>query len=71
MIRFILAALSVVLLTACGGKSKMKGLSDFDLAQKNSACLSGKPTAPGKATACENVRKECERRRKELKNYAC
>ncbi|MGH1470359.1 MAG: hypothetical protein ACRBCS_04150 [Cellvibrionaceae bacterium] len=71
MIRLLLIAFSFLLLASCGGNSKMKGMSDFELAQKNSACLSGKPTAPGKATACENVRKECERRRKELKNYAC
>jgi len=71
MRHFLLISLAVFALVGCEGNSKMKKMSDFELAKKNSTCLIGKPTAPGKATACENVRKECERRRKELKNYAC
>ncbi|MFT5084653.1 MAG: hypothetical protein ACI9Y1_002708, partial [Lentisphaeria bacterium] len=30
----------------------------------------GNPTSPGRVTACENIRKECERRRKDG-NFAC
>ncbi len=71
MFHFLLILLATFVLIGCEGNSKMKAMSDFELAQKNSACLIGKPTAPGKATACENIRKECDRRRKELKIYAC
>ncbi len=36
MIRLLLIAFSFLLLASCGGNSKMKGMSDFELAQKNS-----------------------------------
>jgi len=61
--------LTVLALVACGD-SKMKSMSDNELSAKRDECLAKNPTAPGRATACENIRKECERRRKEG-NYAC
>jgi hypothetical protein len=58
------------LVTACDGNSKMRQISNDELTAKRDKCLHGNPTSPGKVTACENIRKECERRRKEG-NYAC
>ena len=65
---FFALAFSGLILTGCEG-----GMSDFsnqELAAKRDECVRGNPTAPGKVTACENIRKECERRQKEG-NYAC
>ena len=66
----IFVFLSVFALAACGGNSKMRNMSNGELAGKRDECLRNNPTSPGKVTACENIRKECERRRKEG-NYAC
>ncbi|TVZ42076.1 hypothetical protein P886_1430 [Alteromonadaceae bacterium 2753L.S.0a.02] len=55
-------------LTACEGG--LRSLSNQELAAKRDACVVGNPTSPGKVTACENIRKECERRRKDG-NFAC
>ena len=59
-----------VFLCACEGNSKMRGLTNGELVGKRDDCLRNNPTSPGKVTACENIRKECERRREEG-NYAC
>jgi len=64
----LLSAILLILMTAC--ESKMRGLSNQELAAKWDACVQGDPTSPGKVTACENIRKECERRRK-AGNYGC
>lgn len=61
---------TVLLLGACEGNSKMRQMSNGELASKRDECLRVNPTSPGKVTACENIRKECERRRGEG-NYAC
>lgn len=58
----------VVTLTACDGG--MTGMSNQELAAKSDECVQVNPTSPGKVTACENIRKECERRRKDG-NFAC
>ncbi len=55
-------------LTACEGG--MKSMSNQELASKRDECVQRNPTSPGKVTACENIRKECERRRKDG-NFAC
>ena len=55
-------------LAACDGG--LKGLTNQELALKNDECVQGNPTSPGKVTACENIKKECQRRRKEG-NFAC
>ena len=55
---------------ACDGNSKMKAMSNGELSAKRDECLRGNPTSPGRVTACENIRKECERRRKDG-NFAC
>lgn len=57
-------------LAACGGGGGMQGMSDDELAEKWDGCLGVEQKSPGKATACENLRKECERRRKEG-HYVC
>lgn len=69
----LLSHLSILLATLMlllGCEGKLQGLTNQELAAKWDACVQGNPTAPGKATACENIRKECERRRKDG-NYAC
>jgi hypothetical protein len=60
--------LLVLSLSACEGK--MQKMTNQELAQKSSECVRNNPTSPGRVTACENIRKECEARRKE-KIYAC
>ncbi len=70
MRKWILTVLSVGLV-ACGSDSAIKGLEDFELAERYGQCLDRKPTAPGKAQACENLRRECERRKEELGSYIC
>ncbi len=63
--------LMLVALFAFGcGNSKMAKMSNAELVAKRDECLRNNPTAPGKVTACENIRKECERRREEG-NFAC
>ncbi|SMF24739.1 hypothetical protein SAMN02745866_01622 [Alteromonadaceae bacterium Bs31] len=66
--KFFILILSLALLLACEGK--MQKMSNQELAAKNDECVQKNPTSPGKVTACENIRKECERRRKEG-NFAC
>lgn len=66
----ILALTSVFALSACEGSSKMRNMSNNELTGKMDDCVRREPTAPGQVTACENIRKECERRRKE-NNFAC
>lgn len=58
-----------VSLSGCG-KSGMQGLTNQELAAKNDECVMGNPTSPGRVTACENIKKECKRRRKDG-NYTC
>ncbi len=55
-------------LSAC--ESRMASMSNQELAAKRDECVQRNPTSPGKVTACENIRKECERRRKEG-NFSC
>lgn len=57
-----------LLLAGCG--SKWKNMTNQELAAKHDECLRVNPTAPGMVTACENIRKECARRRSEG-NFAC
>ena len=57
-------------LFACGD-SKIRSMDDYELSERYGKCLDNKPSAPGSATACENLRKECERRRRELGFFVC
>jgi len=66
----VVILLMCALLVAACGNSKMRSMSNSELSSKRDACLRNNPTSPGKVTACENIRKECERRRQEG-NYAC
>lgn len=59
-----------LMLAACEGNSKMRAMSNNELSGKRDDCLRREPSAPGQVTACENIRKECERRRQES-NYFC
>ncbi len=67
----LLISVLSILLAACDSNSKLRSMSDHELAEKHGECLDKKPTAPGYATACENFRKECDRRRKELGSFVC
>lgn len=51
--------------------SRIERMTDFELSERYSQCLEKKPSAPGYATACENMRRECERRKAELGSYVC
>ncbi len=60
----------LAILTGCSG-SQMDRLSDEVLAQKYGECLDRQPTSPGGVQACENLRRECDRRRTDLGKYIC
>ncbi|WP_045856158.1 hypothetical protein [Teredinibacter purpureus] len=60
--------LTAALITGCEGG--MSSMSNQELAAKNDECVTRSPSSPGKVTACENIRKECESRRKDG-NFAC
>lgn len=60
-----------VVVTGCEKALSIRSLPDAELARRYGACLDNTPTAPGKATACENMRKECERRKEDLERYIC
>lgn len=64
----IYALAALLCLTACEGK--MQRMSNQELSEKRAECIRGNPSSPGRVTACENIRKECEARRKQG-NYAC
>ncbi|NIB39461.1 hypothetical protein HBA55_07685 [Pseudomaricurvus alkylphenolicus] len=70
MTKWFLILLSVGLV-ACGNDSAIRNMDDYELAQRYGECLDRKPTAPGKAQACENLRKECKRRKEELGSFVC
>lgn len=57
---------SCLLLTlGCGGGGAMSEIDDEALRLKNEDCEMNPPSTPGRGTACENIREECERRAKE------
>ncbi|WP_370980562.1 hypothetical protein [Agaribacterium sp. ZY112] len=64
----VIAILCAISLSACEGK--MQKMSNAELSEKNAECVRKSPTSPGRVTACENIRKECEARRDDG-NYAC
>lgn len=57
-----------LVLSACG--SHLEAIGNHELAAKRDLCIQSDPTSPGKVTACENIRRECERRRTKG-NYTC
>ncbi len=72
ILKLTVLSLTVTAFSACDmGNSKMAKLSDYELSDRHSQCLAKRPTAPGKAVACENIRKECERRKKEKGMHVC
>lgn len=64
----LVAMLMLFGLGACDGG--MNDMPNQELVAKRDECVQRNPTSPGKVTACENIRKECERRRKDG-NFAC
>lgn len=75
MIKPVLSVIgvSVIVLSiaGCENNSKLRQLPDYELAERYSDCLDNEPSAPGPAQACANMKKECERRKKELGTYIC
>ncbi|MBR9909925.1 MAG: hypothetical protein GYB33_06170 [Gammaproteobacteria bacterium] len=69
VLRFVLVV--AVFLVGCERDSKFRKMPDYDLSQRYGECLDRKPTAPGQAQVCENLRKECERRKAELGSFIC
>ncbi|MEJ2419976.1 MAG: hypothetical protein P8Y45_24285 [Exilibacterium sp.] len=69
--RLLCVICAAAMFAGCGKSSKIRSMPDAELAQKYAQCLDNAPTAPGKATACENLRKECERRREEQTSFVC
>ena len=66
----ILCIVSVgIMLSGCG-KGGLADLPNSEIVAKNDECIRKQPTSPGRVTACENIRKECESRRKKG-NFAC
>lgn len=64
----LIIALAVI---ACKpGQPRLRDLTNQELVGRRTECIRVNPTSPGMVTACENIRKECERRRKKG-NYAC
>lgn len=67
---FVTVIALIVALGGCSGSS-LENLSDNALAEQYGECLDKKPTSPGRVQACENMRRECDRRRTELGKYIC
>lgn len=68
-LKFVLIAL-LASFTLVGCEGRMTKMSNQELAAKRDECVRRNPTNPGKVTACENIRRECESRRKDG-NFAC
>ena len=70
-LRLTLFAIIIISITASAcGKGSLSDLGNIELVAKSDECLRKQPTSPGRVTACENIKKECEKRRKKG-NYAC
>ncbi len=67
---WIAASLTALALAASGCGNKLEGLSDEDLQDKAYACSRESKPSPGAAIACDNYRKECQRRR-QLGRFVC
>ena len=59
----VLSLLTIGLLSGCG--SKLADVSDNELADQMHACRTDQDPSPGRAIACDNYKRECDRRRKE------
>lgn len=70
MLTRIVYTLAILSLLGACGSGGLGGLENAELAAKRDECVRNNPTSPGRVTACENIRKECERRREDG-NYAC
>ncbi len=62
--------LGLVLFTV-GCEKEIEKVSNVKLREKWQECEYTRNPAPAMGFACENYRKECERRRKELKRNVC
>lgn len=67
----VTTAAALVLISGCEDDSNLRTMRDYDLSESYAKCLDRKPTAPGQVQACENIRLECERRRRELGTFVC
>ncbi len=62
--------LTAAVLFLAGCENKLEGLDDTELQDKAYACSREHNPSPGAAIACDNYRKECQRRR-ELGRFVC
>ncbi len=68
--RILLALMLLIAVAACG-RSGLADMEDYELQKKAEECIEKRPTTPGMGHACENIRKECVNRRKEIGRYVC
>ena len=54
--------LATLLLASCEQQTGLSDLVDYELVERVNECIRVKDPSPGLGLACENVRKECERR---------
>jgi len=70
--KLLLIAIVATAIAGCDNRNaKFAALPDYELSQRYGQCLAKKPTAPGKAVACENLRKECEYRYEQSGTFVC
>ncbi len=67
---FALCLMALSLLNACDN-SKMRKLSDMELAEKAAECNSMNDPAPVLIQLCQNVKRECVRRQEDLNIFVC
>ena len=64
-----LGCAALLLLAGCGNK-KFEAIPDEDLADSMHECRMSQDQSPGMAIRCDNVARECERRR-DAGRYVC
>ena len=65
----ILSAAALLALSGCGNK-KFEGIADDELADAMHECRMADNQSPGMAIRCDNIERECQRRREEGR-YVC
>ena len=60
---FIIAGIAACLLSAAGCSNKFESIPDEELADSMYECRTSSNQSPGMAIRCDNVERECERRR--------
>lgn len=68
--RFLILTLTALCLTACSDSS-FDHFSSAELQDRYTECTTSTSLQPARAAACENIRRECERRKKEKNRTIC